>query len=83
MLESKVSNPRDRTTNYFGEIKWLLRNMYIVNINEKGRVGEMIQLFTVTLNDFTSKPKYDLGVTSISCRPSSYCSLLAGATSNC
>jgi hypothetical protein len=42
MLESKVSNPRDRTTNYFGEIKWFLRNMYIVNINEKRRVGEMI-----------------------------------------
>lgn len=48
MLDSKGSNPRDRTTNYFGEIKWFLRSMYTVNINEKGQVGEMIQLFTVT-----------------------------------
>lgn len=70
MLESKVSNPRDRTTNYFGEIKWFLRNMYIVNINEKSQVGEMIQLFIVTLSDFNSKSKDNLGVMGISYRTS-------------
>lgn len=45
--------------------------MYLVNINEKNGVGEIIQLFTVTLHDFNSKFKYDLGVMGISCRTSS------------
>lgn len=69
MVELKVLNPRDKTANYFREIKWFLRNMYIVNINNKRQVGvrEMIKLFILTLNDLNSKSKYNLGMTGISC----------------
>lgn len=68
MVEPKVLNPRDKTANYFREIKWFLRNMYTVNINNKRQVGvgEMIKLFILTLNDLNSKSKYNLGVIGIS-----------------
>lgn len=68
MVELKVLNPRDKTANYFREIKWFLRNMFIVNINNKRQVGvrEMIKLFILTLNDLNSKSKYNLGMTGIS-----------------
>lgn len=68
MVELEVLNPRDKTANYFREIKWFLRNMFIVNINNKRQVGvrEMIKLFILTLNDLNSKSKYNLGMTGIS-----------------